>query len=292
MSCAGPQLALGTVQFGLGYGIAGRAEPVPERQVRNILANAAAAGVTRVDTAPGYGDIEQRLAALSGGLGLRFVSKIPALPAALSAAEAVDFALQSAQLSLRRLGVALDTLLLHRGEDLLAPAGEAVWAALERFASAEGIRLGVSCYEVVTLQQLLSSYRIAVAQLPGNAFDQSVTTASPDGVAQVEIHLRSVFLQGLLLLDAQAASARVPAAATALSRWHGWLARRGSDALPAALAIAKGFPHVRYCIVGVDSEEHFKMVLDAWHSANPLSAPELSCADPAVIDPRRWAVSA
>ena len=40
------QLALGTVQFGIAYGIAGRGEAVPEAEVRAILEDAAARGVT------------------------------------------------------------------------------------------------------------------------------------------------------------------------------------------------------------------------------------------------------
>ena len=76
------ELALGTVQFGLRYGIAGAAGPVPSDQVRAILERAVEFGVRTLDTAAAYGDVEQELAGLIGGLPLSVVSKLPPRPGA------------------------------------------------------------------------------------------------------------------------------------------------------------------------------------------------------------------
>ena len=55
------ELALGTVQFGLAYGVAGADRPLLPEISREILVEARKAGIRRLDTAPAYGDIEQRL---------------------------------------------------------------------------------------------------------------------------------------------------------------------------------------------------------------------------------------
>ena len=89
MSAHAVELALGTVQFGLTYGVAGRGEPVPEREIKDILALAWRAGVRTLDTASAYGDIEERLGGLMRDRAFKVTSKIPALPCTGATAAAV-----------------------------------------------------------------------------------------------------------------------------------------------------------------------------------------------------------
>jgi aryl-alcohol dehydrogenase-like predicted oxidoreductase len=282
------QLALGTVQFGLDYGISGRGAAVPEDEVRRILEVAASEGIQQLDTAPAYGNIEERLAELSAGLNFRITSKIPALPDGLGPESASRFVLESAFRSRRRLGTALKSLLLHNGDDLLGPAGDALWGELAAFASGEGVRLGVSCYDTATLSRVCKRFPITAAQISANAFDQRLHGEPWACLRDVELHVRSVFLQGLLLMDTETAARRVPASAAQMERWERWLARRGLDPLTAAVGIAKGFSNAAFCVVGVDSESHLKAVIAAWRSTGPLQAPELATGDPTIIDPRTW----
>lgn len=281
-------LALGTVQFGLPYGVAGRADAVPEDEVREMLLFAAGAGVRLLDTAPAYGSIEERLADLIGDLPFDVVSKIGPMPDGASADDAARFVEASVARSRRRLGARLTTLLFHHADDLLGPHGGEIWRAASTAAGGD-CRLGASCYAPATLVALRRRHPIQVAQLPGNAFDQRL--AAP-GVAAaihgVEIHLRSVYLQGLLLMPSEAAARRVPAAAGPLARWAAWCTARGVQPVSAALGIARHLPGVRVCVVGVDRLRHLEETLRAWHAAIPCSAPVLACESPAVIDPRHW----
>jgi aryl-alcohol dehydrogenase-like predicted oxidoreductase len=291
MSAATSQLVLGTVQFGLAYGIAGRGEVVDALEARRILERAAAAGVRFVDTAPIYGDIEHRLGKLCAGLNLRVVSKIPGLPPQADCASAVDLAIRSAKVSKQRLGDALDSLLLHRGEDLLGPAGDAVWRALEQFSDDTGVRLGVSCYEPGVLRQVLERYPIRLAQIPGNAFDQRIASESLQELGGIDLHVRSPFLQGLLLMPEDAAVARLPAAAGELRSWHQWLGIQKIDRLGGALSLVKGLPRLGHCVVGVESLFQLDAIIEAWNIARPMRAPELASSRTEVIDPRRWEVT-
>ncbi len=284
---AAMELALGTVQFGLRYGVAGRATAVPEAEVRSILASAHALGVRVLDTAAAYGDIEARLAGLAGGHAFRIVSKLAPLPPGMTGADVGRWAAQAVARARERLGERLGALLFHRAEDLLDAQGERLWNACLQQVAGDGIALGVSCYAPATLAQVRERFPVALAQLPGNALDQRLR-AAPGAVAGVEIHLRSIFLQGLLLLPEAAAAARVPAAAAMLARWHAWCRERALEPLSAALGVAKGLPGVHQFVVGVDSLEHLEAIASAWRSAEPIKAPELAVDDDAVVDPRRW----
>ena len=275
------QLALGTVQFGMRYGVAGAGSAVPEAEVKKILAAAWDGGIRMLDTATAYGDIEQRLSKLAQGLRFEIVSKIPALPAAVGSAEHVRRAIATI---FERLGDSVRAVLFHRGADLASDEGESAWTAARAALSGKDLKLGVSCYSPAELGALCERFPISVAQLPGNALDQRLQISS----APVEIHLRSAFLQGLLLMPPQVAIERVPGAAAALRAWHRWCDERGLSALQAALNIVKGLPGVRYCVVGVDSLSQLQQIQMAWDNATAMRAPELAVQSEDVIDPRRW----
>ena len=113
-----------------------------------------------------------------------------------------------------------------------------------------------------------------------------MVTALPR-LAKCEITMRSVFLQGLLLMPSEAAATRVRVAAAALDRWHAWCADKRSDPLTAALSVGKGIDP-DYVVVGVDNTRQLDEIAAAWNAAEPLAAPTLAVTDAAVIDPRTW----
>jgi len=281
-------LALGTVQFGLAYGIAGRSTQVPEEEVRRILACAAERGIRVLDTASAYGDIEQRLGSLIADCEAKVVSKIRPRPDLMDSRSVKSWARAEVLRSIERIGPSLYALMFHRPEDLLDAQGEDLWHACAETTREHGIRLGVSCYDPATLQSVSDRFPIAVAQLPANALDQRLARC-PDNMAMPsEIHVRSVFLQGLLLMPQSAALARLPVAARALRRWQGWCTQEGMAPLKAALGIVKGIKTATHCVVGVDGLKQLKDIADAWEQAPALHAPELHEPDLQIIDPRQW----
>lgn len=276
---------LGTVQFGLAYGVAGRGEVVPEVEVRSLLELAAASGITTLDTAPAYGDIEARLSALCEGLPLSVVSKIAPVPVDASDPGAAVRA--SVRQSRARLGDRLTTLLFHCADDLFRPDADVIWrSALDE---AGPVRVGVSVYDPASLVSLRTRYGIGVAQLPANPFDQRLRRPGvADALGGIEIHARSVFLQGLLLLPAAAVHARVPAAVEPHSIWTAWCGDYGLSPVQAALAVTYALPGVSACVVGVDRTVQLEQILAAAKRVVPLAAPLLQSDDLNVIDPRRW----
>src|SRR5271165_4558088 len=165
------ELALGTVQFGMLYGMGGGKFLQTDDAVRGILELARKHGIATLDTAPDYGTIEPRLGWLCEGLDFRIVSKIPQLPAELDDVSASKWAVASAQRSRERLGHGLFALLFHRAEDLLGVRGDVVFSAMSTWATAENVLIGASGYEVATARALFETRRISIAQLPGNALD-------------------------------------------------------------------------------------------------------------------------
>jgi aryl-alcohol dehydrogenase-like predicted oxidoreductase len=282
------QLALGTAQFGMAYGIAGSGNTVPDAEACRILHAAWQAGVRTLDTAAAYGDSETKLAKLCNGLAFEVVSKVPAIPAELDRKAAAAFALEAAARSRSRLGPLLSALMCHRADDLLGERGAFVREALQRWADREQVAFGASCYEPQTLLALRATGPVSIAQLPASVLDQRVPQALRAAVSGTEVHLRSVFLQGLLLMNPQQANTRLPAATASLKRWHAWVQTKGLDPIVAALAVAKSFSAASKIVVGVETCAQFDAIAAAWGRALPTPAPQLAESDLSVIDPRRW----
>lgn len=286
-----PSLCLGTVQFGVAYGIAGSGARVPEAEAAAILAAAWEAGIRRLDTAPGYGDIEERIIGLTHGCGFEIVTKIPKLPAELAtSADAAGFVRGSLDRSRDRLGDTICGILFHAADDLARPHGSAAWDTAAEWCARESLPLGLSVYGPEALADWAGEHRVAMAQLPANAFDQRISDAAlPE---HIEITARSAFLQGLLLMDESEAARCLPAASAGLVAWNRLC--RDEDIAPiiAALGIVKGLPRIDFCAVGVETAAQLSQIAEAWAAAPVLSAPDLATADPAVIDPRTWSVAA
>jgi aryl-alcohol dehydrogenase-like predicted oxidoreductase len=283
-------LALGTAQFGLSYGVGGRDRPVPNSEAKSILVAAHNFGIRTIDTAAAYGRIEEDLTELCCNLEFNIVSKIPAVPRDLPIAHMGIWVIEQAKRSKARLGQRLRHLMFHRADDLLEPGRTDIWSALADWGATNSVVVGASCYDPSTLMALQDLPGFCIAQVPCNALDQRIART---GVALpgVEIHIRSAFLQGLLLMPQAHAASRVPAAVDALAAWHDWCRERELEPLVAALSIVKSFSAVSCCVVGVDRLEHLEQIAAAWQRAAPIPAPYLHCDRTDVIDPRRWSSS-
>ncbi|MDX5298266.1 MAG: aldo/keto reductase [Gammaproteobacteria bacterium] len=285
------KLALGTVQFGLDYGVAG-GHRVPEADVRHILAHASAAGVDTLDTAAAYGDSETVLGhCLTEHPAFRIVTKIPPLTDQdVSACDLRD----RLNRSLERLQVArVYALMMHRAMDLLGEQGDQLYRQLVELRDAGFVeRIGVSVYGPDDLDALLARYPMDIVQVPFNVLDQRMLQGDLIPrlqAAGTEIHTRSCFLQGLLLMPGH----RIPAY---FAPWHSlleacrhWVEISGASAQSAHLHFALQQPWVDRVVVGVDNAAQFEALLQA--AATPLtlhSATHLASEALDLINPARW----
>lgn len=287
------RLALGTAQFGLAYGVSHDGGRVPLDEARNILELAALSGLDMLDAAAAYGESEQVLGALAGADSpFSVVTKTLPIRADAIDADAVDRVEAAFRQSLRRLRRdKVHALLVHDPRDLLNPGGERLWARLEALR-ARGLadKIGVSVYEGGEIDAAMSRFPLEIVQAPLNVFDQrllaggALARATKNGI---EIHARSVLLQGLLLMTPEAAAAKLPRAVEKLAAWRKALAEAGVSPLVAALGFALRTPAARI-VIGIHSAAHLAECLAAAEAAPTLDYRRFACDDPDLIDPRRW----
>jgi aryl-alcohol dehydrogenase-like predicted oxidoreductase len=283
------RIALGTAQFGMPYGIANAVGRVQPDECAAILALGSANGVDTIDTAIAYGDSERVLGEVGVG-PFRVVTKLPAVPDDVKDTGAwVERMVAS---SLRRLRTdRLFAVLLHRPAQLLDSRGDALYHALCDL-KAQGLSscIGISIYGPEELEVTSSRYPLDIVQAPLNVFDRRLERSGwlqKLAASGVEVHLRSVFLQGLLI------TSELPAAfapwRSLHERWSGWTQAAGVTRVQACVQYALSVSGVARVVVGVDSIAHLRQILDAATAACPIPPDDISTTDLDLIDPSRWA---
>ncbi|MBF0218875.1 MAG: aldo/keto reductase [Gammaproteobacteria bacterium] len=273
------KIALGSVQFGLDYGISNQGGKTSQAEIVNILTYAKQQGIDTLDTAEGYGDSEIRL----GECGVdawQVVSKWTLRP---DTSPAAQLAATLQRLQIKQLyGYLLNQplMLLQRPE---------IWPQLQ-VLQAEGHcrRIGFTLYRPEELQQLLDAgFTPDLVQLPYSSVDQRFATLLPQlQAAGVEIHSRSVFLQGLLLMSPQQLSdhfAAIKPYLTALEQNFSTLGER----IAALLQTVITHPAVSRVIIGVNSQQQLQENLAGLAQTAALLPPAPQLAD-SILLPSLW----
>ena len=283
------RLGLGTVQFGQAYGISNARGRVSNEDVASILHRAAEARIGTLDTAAAYGDAEEVL----GGLAsltqpFRVVTKTIALK------NGIDAVVARARKSVTTLGrERVDFLLVHSAADLLGSDGTELWRRLLGLRD-EGLfgGIGISAYVADDPVMLARKFRPAVMQVPFSILDQRlIQSGALTAIKEfgVEIHARSLFLQGLLFLAEDKLPPKLASAASHLKTLRQKFQEAGTTPLAAALAFALKRAEIDVAIVGVTTPAEFDEILRAVDQPPPpLDWASCALGDEMVLTPSLW----
>jgi aryl-alcohol dehydrogenase-like predicted oxidoreductase len=286
------KIALGTVQFGVKYGVANQFGQMPFNDALSVISLAKKFGINTIDTAIGYGDSEEILGEI-GTKSFQVVTKLPALPK--YSMEVGDWVKSQIEGSCARLKtLTLYAVLLHRPADLLGCNGCSLLIALKRLKDDGAVeKIGVSIYDPDELDAVWSRMPIDLVQAPLNVIDRRLQSSGwlhrlKD--SDVEVHTRSAFLQGLLLMNRSDIPEKFSRWACLWDQWHEQLNSSGITALSACLSFPQSLPEVDRVVVGVDNEEQLKSILAVSTEANhSLDTSFMVSTDAQLINPSKWA---
>ena len=284
------KVALGTAQFGLPYGIANQDGQVTRLAAKAMLQLAAANGIDTLDTAIAYGESEACLGEV-GVQGFKLVTKLPAVPD--GCADVSSWVEEQVAASLSRLGVGVVYgLLLHRPQQLLESGGKALYQALQGLKETGQVqKVGVSVYAPNELVAISTQYRLDLVQAPFNLVDRRLHTSGwlhrlKD--CGVEVHTRSAFLQGLLLMPQASIPDKFAPWLDLFGKWHEWLEHHTASAVQACLAFPLSFPEIDRVVVGADNAGQLEQIISLITRVSPDGFPDLRCEDESLINPARW----
>lgn len=285
------QLALGTVQFGIDYGIANIKGKVNSSAITTILQKARDNGVDTLDTAMSYGESERNLG-IANVKDWQIVTKLPKIPDDCNNIN--SWILSQVDKSLLRLKVRrIYALLLHKPGQLLEPYGLEIWGTLQDLVQKNIVgKIGFSVYDCNQLDSLWDSFQPNIVQLPYNLLDQRFMTSGwmkKMNDADVEIHVRSIFLQGLLLMNNSDRPKKFNYWSNLWAVLDDWLVENNITALEAAISFVMDNPYIHKIIVGVDNIQQLEEILISFSNKKNINPPKsFNKSDLRLINPSRW----
>lgn len=288
------KLSLGTVQFGLNYGVTNHSGMTPAEDVKKILEYAKENNITHLDTAPSYGNSEK---VIGSYINNDFIinTKTPHFTSCEIREQDIDELERTFFQSLKNLNQTyVEGIYVHNINDMRKKNAEKLFQKIASLKNQGFVRkIGFSIYENEDLDFLWQYYDFDLVQIPINLFDQRFLENNyleklKD--RQVEIHARSIFLQGILLSQIADLPTHLRNLTPAFIKYEIFLNDNRLSKLDAAIHFIKNIKEIDYMIIGVNNVQQLIEILESY-SKNLIFEEDLhflSVNDPDFIDPRRW----
>ena len=296
-----PLLCLGSAQFGLNYGITNQSGKVNEEEVKKIMHLAKEFPINFIDTAQAYGSSEKCLGKfISDKNSFKFISKLkPQINKIWKAEDILKCELEFKN-TLDNLKISeLDSFLIHSPNEFLKEDNHLF---LKWLSSLKGRglvkRIGVSIYPDSCLDDLPLRF-LEIAQIPLSIYDQRILDNKilKFLIAEfgISIHVRSIFLQGLILQKSQMWPKRFSKKFLCHHKeLEKFAETKKSNLLEIALSFVNSFSELEAVVFGVTSYMELKNILSLWNSSLKSKIWDLedrriwSWQDKRDIDPRFW----
>ena len=278
------KLGLGTVQFGCSYGISNIKGQVLKDEVKRILDFAHKNGIDILDTASLYGNSEEILGQFDLSK-FKIVTKTPKIDYAISGKENLSNFEKAFENSLVKLNQkSVYGLLSHESNDLLGEFANDLYNLI-RDLKDKGLveKIGVSVYTPEQLIKIIEKYEIDLVQLPMNILDQRFIPILKELKSKnIEIHTRSKFLQGLLLLKEEKINQYFDSIKNILTSIP-------SPKLAQALHFVNNIKEVDRIIVGTTCQKDLEeIVLALNENVENLDYAKYAISDERFILPQNW----
>jgi len=282
------RIVLGGAQLGLPYGILNGGETLSREEVARILDTAVDHGIDSIDTAIAYGQSESIIGETSQNR-FNIISKLPPLPVDIS--NVSEWVHSQVQGSLSRLKcTSLDALLLHRPQDLTGAQGAELYAAIGSLIAEKMIhRFGVSIYSPEDLEGIIGTFDIHVVQAPLNVFDRRILVVTNQlSALNIEVHVRSVFLQGVLIANPINRPQRFEPWSEHFALFDEWVRSSGVSAMACCMGFALQQPGIAKLVIGTTSAKSLDEIMNSIPNSVLEVPAHLQSSVEQLIDPRVW----
>ena len=285
------KIALGSAQFGMKYGVANKSREFQLSEIKKVLKIAEQAGIDTIDTAINYGQSESNLGK-AGVDNWKIITKIQGLH--FDNDEPYDWTLKQIESSLNNLQKdSLEAVLLHDSSILKVDSGELVFKALEELKSQKIInKIGVSIYSPKELEGLYDRFNLDIIQSPFNILDRRISKSGWLKKIQKdrkELHIRSLFLQGLLLFNQSSRPMTFNNWEDLWISWDNWLEENKLTPLEACLMAIYDNPGIKKIIIGIDNLSQLEQILSVIKTGKFVDLPlDVFSDDENLINPSNW----
>lgn len=288
-----PEIVLGGVQFGLAYGISNQHSlPISITEAGDIISYAKSNGITKIDTACAYGNSEALIGSILESQGINdfnIITKIlPFFTSDNIYKEQIKLVEESFIASLVKLHQKkIYGLMIHHADDLLKPGGDALYQLLLNLKQ-QGLvnKIGCSFYYREQMDRVLNKYSLDMVQVPASIFDQRLLKDNYLSAQSqnMEVYVRSLFLQGLIFLNESQLPENIKfAAAPYLKKINAACNKYGLSKIELALAYFKDKDYLKL-VIGVTSQNELDGIITTNTKISDLNSSAIDFDDFAIYD--------
>ena len=279
------KLALGTAQFGLNYGITNQNGQVKIKEAIKILDLAKNNGIYTIDTSANYGNSEQVL----GEVG---VNDCQIITKTIPLKGDVNTVIDSFYQSLKKLNIEqVEGLLIHNFDDIKSKNFDLLFKRLNEFKKEDIVKkIGFSTYTPEQIDFLLENFDFDLIQLPFNVFDVRLIEGGQLQTLKnkrIEVHARSVFLQGVLL-DFYHDSNHFITWQEQFKKYQVVVKESGMSLLEYALNFVLNIQEIDKVLVGVNSEVQLDEIMQSVKKSVSLESYPID--DINLLNPSLWKI--
>jgi len=285
------KFVLGSAQFGDKYGINNSNASKSKKNSFKILKYAKFSGINTIDLADkykSYKNIFNNFELKNWKVSMKISDKI--VNSYSSKDEFENFFFKTL-IHLHKKKI--EYIFFHNSLDLKKKNGKKIFSYLINLKKRSLVgKIGVSIYSPRELDKVLKNFKFDVIQLPLNIFDQRFCQNKVIKKLQnkkIEVHARSIFLQGLLLSNKKKIKKKYFKNNNSLNKWFNYLKKNKKNAVAECLNFILKKKFVNKIVFGVNKLEHLKLILKKINSKiNMKDLDKFRNHDIKLIDPRKW----
>lgn len=284
------KLCIGTAQFDMMYGISSKKKKLDTSEIYSILDLALANEIYSLETARNYGESEIIISNYNKFQKLKIITKLN--PCNLNYFK-VDFN-KILNTSLENLNYNIDTLMLHDYSCVDADMKKIINKIIYKLKKNNLIKkFGISLYSPNDYDFQKNELSIDVVQIPLNIFDQRFLMN--DGLEiikrkHIDIHARSAFLQGLLLMEKINIPKYFYKWIEQFNKWHEYLKNNNIDAVTACICFIKNIKLLDKIIIGIENHNQLLEIINIYKNININISNDFKIDDINLINPSKWII--
>ena len=284
------KIILGSANFDQIYGI--KKNFIKKSEIKKLFDLALKNKIKTIDTSPLYNKSEKIIGLLNNNR-FKIISKIPKPPKNIKRENIKKWLKQKVMISLKNLKIKkFEGLLLHNANSLLYKNGDEIYKGI-RNMKINGFtsKIGVSIYDFNVLDKILKKFKFNLIQAPFNILDQRLVEKGwlkKLKKRKIEVHARSIFLQGILLLKHNQLPKKLIKLSKKFVMWENWLKKNKFSSLQVCLSFVLNQRQLDGIVVGYNNTNQLNQILKLKQIKNNFSLPNLNIKDKKLIDPREW----
>ena len=284
------KIALGTANFGQKYGLAGKIIK-SDKKIKKIIQFANNSKIKLIDTSNNYGSSETLLG--NNNLkNFKIITKLKISNDEKKSNNLENIVFNKVEESLFKLNIKkLYAILLHESDDLKSNKRHKLINVLKKLKKKNLVsKIGISIYSPKELNFIWPFWKPDIVQCPFNILDRRIFESgwlNKLKQNKTEIHVRSIFLQGLLLKNKKTMPRKFKKWKNIFKKWDDYCKNEHISKIQGCINFIKSFKKISFVIIGFEDIKQVKNIIDSFKN-NKKSHTAIACNDIKLIDPRLW----